>query len=65
MKPADGTLACWGGNGYGQATPPSGEFLEVAAGGYFTCGLRTDGRVRCWGDRSLAATTPPDLVFAR
>jgi hypothetical protein len=28
----DGTLACWGANILGQATPPSGSFTQVTAG---------------------------------
>ena len=34
---------------YGQADPPPGTFLTVAAGGVHTCGIRTDGRAICWG----------------
>ncbi len=45
----DGTLACWGRNDYGQATPPAGTFSQVSAGGYHTCGLKTDGTLACWG----------------
>ena len=45
----DGTVACWGNDGYGQSTPPSGEFASVSAGGYHTCGVKTDGSVECWG----------------
>ena len=29
---ADGTLACWGRNDAGQATPPAGAFSSVSAG---------------------------------
>jgi len=28
----DNTLACWGKNDYGQATPPNGQFLQVSVG---------------------------------
>ena len=45
----DGTLACWGNNLFGQATPPSGTFTQVAAGEFHTCGLRIDGNLACWG----------------
>src|ERR671919_329040 len=41
---SDGTVACWGANDFGQATPPEGTFTQVSAGGGFlrghTCGLR-------------------------
>ena len=46
---ADGTLACWGRNDYGEATPPSGAFQEVSAGYAHTCGVRADGTLVCWG----------------
>ena len=45
----DGTLACWGLNDYGQATPPEGTFTAVAAGSLHSCGIRTDGTLACWG----------------
>ena len=54
----DGSVACWGGNQYGQATPPAGEFASVSAGAAHTCGVRTDGSVACWG------ATPPEGQFA-
>lgn len=46
---ADRTVACWGWNGYGQASPPAGKFKSVGAGDYHTCGIKTDGTVTCWG----------------
>src|SRR5690606_26531881 len=38
---ADGRLACWGGPpyDYGQASPPSISFRQVAAGRFHTCGI--------------------------
>ena len=29
----DGSVACWGDDGDGQASPPEGEFTSVSAGG--------------------------------
>lgn len=48
---ADNSLACWGWNGYGQATPPAGAFQQVSAGEYYTCGIRANGFVACWGEQ--------------
>jgi alpha-tubulin suppressor-like RCC1 family protein len=45
----DGSLRCWGANGFGQSTPPSGAFRAVAPGGSHTCAIRDDGRLLCWG----------------
>ena len=48
---------------FGQATPPSGTFTQVAAGETQTCGLRTDGNVACWGvyGSNTPVTSPPYL----
>ena len=65
----DGSVACWGANVDGQATPPAGEFDSVSAGGstisrrYHTCGLKSDGSVACWGSNSLGQATPPAGEF--
>ena len=55
----DGTVACWGDNSFGEATPPAGTFLSVSAGNLFACGVRTDGTVVCWGGNFAGATSPP------
>ena len=62
----DGTLWCWGagangrlGNG-GTADQPSPvqestgatDWAQVAAGGGFTCAVKTDGTLWCWGNAS-------------
>jgi alpha-tubulin suppressor-like RCC1 family protein len=46
---SDGTLACWGENSYGQATPPAGTFRQISAGGYHSSGIKSDGTLLCWG----------------
>jgi hypothetical protein len=61
----DGTLACWGYNTEGQATPPAGTFSQVDAGSYHTCGVKTDGTVACWGSNGAGEATPPDGTFSR
>ena len=55
----DATLACWGSNSDGQATPPGGTFSAVDAGGLHTCAIRTDATVACWGKNDDGESTPP------
>ena len=45
----NGSVACWGDDEDGQATPPEGRFASVSAGSNHTCGVRQDGSVACWG----------------
>jgi alpha-tubulin suppressor-like RCC1 family protein len=58
---ADGTLACWGSNTYGQATvpEPNENWAQVSAGMYHTCGLKVDGTLQCWGRNTSGETTVP------
>ena len=57
---SDGSVACWGENKYGQATPPAGEtFTAVSSGSGHTCGLRSDGSAACWGYNEHGQATPP------
>src|SRR5205814_4122796 len=46
---SDSTVACWGDDSFGMATPPAGTFTQVDAGGSHTCGLKIEGTVVCWG----------------
>ena len=47
---ADGSIACWGSNEHGKATPPEGEFKTVSSGEHGSCAiLREDSTVVCWG----------------
>ena len=59
----DGTVACWGDNGAGQADAAEGGFKAVAAGWDHTCGLRTDGTVACWGDNDHGQTDAAEGGF--
>jgi alpha-tubulin suppressor-like RCC1 family protein len=45
----DGTIACWGDNSFGGATPPKGTFAQVSVGNTFSCALDQAGREWCWG----------------
>ena len=57
----DGSVACWGLDSFGEATPPEGEFVSVSAGWRHTCGVRTDGAAACWGeDHPNGKTRPPE-----
>jgi hypothetical protein len=58
-------LACWGYNGDGQSTPPSGTFTQVSAHYYHTCGLKSDGTVVCWGRNVEGQSTPPGGTFTQ
>jgi len=60
---ADGSVACWGDNTSGKATPPAGTFKEVSAGDKHTCGVKTDGAIACWGDNTAGKATPPAGTF--
>ena len=60
---ADGSVACWGRNGSGQATPPEGQFESVTAGGGHTCGLRAGRSVACWGEDAYGESIPPEGEF--
>jgi len=61
----DGTVRCWGGDGYAQladgtktaqdrpvpiALGANARAQKLTAGYFFTCALMVDGTVRCWGD---------------
>jgi alpha-tubulin suppressor-like RCC1 family protein len=45
----DGTLACFGADAFGQATPPTGAFTKVSTGTGSSCALRVSGELECWG----------------
>ena len=61
---ADGTMWCWGANGYGQlgdgtfvdrpapvpVTALGSDVIQAAAGYNFTCALKRDATLWCWGD---------------
>ena len=63
----DGTLACWGDNCFGQATPPAGTFTAVSAGANHTCGAegRTAPSPAGATTRDGQATPPAGTFTAR
>jgi PKD repeat protein len=57
---ADGSLACWGDDGGGQATPPAGSgYTQVSAGGAHSCAVAADGSLACWGSDHFGRASPP------
>ncbi len=69
VRSDDNTLACWGHNLYGQATPPSGTFSQVSTAVFHSCGLHTNGTIECWGGSTDAPdygqTKPPTEIFSQ
>ena len=65
----NGSVAFWGFNDSGQATPPSGSFTSVSAGHNHTCGVGSNGAVVCWGSNHsyegdiIGQATPPSGSF--
>ena len=59
LREDDGSAFCWGYNEHGQASPPSGSFAVIDAGGFHTCALREDGTAVCWGDNRKGQASPP------
>ena len=60
---ANGTVACWGLNNFGQSTPPAGTFTQVKVGSWHNCGVRANGTVACWGKNDFGQSTPPAGTF--
>ncbi len=50
IREEDRTVACWGGNGFGQLGSPPGRFRQIAAGRHHTCAVREDNAILCWGN---------------
>jgi hypothetical protein len=59
----DGTLACWGDDTFGKATPTAGTFTSVSVGSSAACGLKTEGTIVCWGDNTHGEATAPAGTF--
>jgi hypothetical protein len=59
------TVACWGDDGFGQASAPYGTFDQVSAGWGNVCGARVDGTVAYWGWDDYGQSTPPGDTFTQ
>jgi len=57
IKP-DGTLACWGDNWHGEATPPEGQFVSITTGNRHSCAVGVDGQIQCWGYKKSNLVAP-------
>jgi peroxiredoxin len=62
---ASGTPTCWGGDTYGQASPPGQSYTEIRGGTVHACGLNPDNTLACWGSDSLGRTDCPDGEYSQ
>ena len=60
---ADGTVAGWGYNFYGQTDGPGGTFTAIAAGDFHSLGIRSDGTLAGWGNNDYGQTNVPGGTF--
>jgi Regulator of chromosome condensation (RCC1) repeat len=62
----DGSVVCWGNNGYGQCNAPAdlGTVSKIAAGRYHSMALRVDGTVACWGYNDYGQCNVPTKLGA-
>jgi len=58
---ADGTVAAWGGNSYGQTNVPAGltNVVAISSGENFALALRRDGTMKAWGSSGAGQTNVP------
>jgi hypothetical protein len=61
----NGSIACWGLNDEGQATPPAGAFVQVSAGNYHSCARRSNNSLTCWGENDYGQITVPAGTFSQ
>ena len=55
----DGSVDCWGANGYDQATDKVGPYVEVSAGDMYNLGLKGNGNVDVWGSENYEMVYGP------
>jgi len=52
---------CWGGDDFGQASPPSRSFDTISAGLRLACGMLGDNAVECWGSNEHGGRDVPAI----
>src|SRR3954469_22699394 len=62
---AGGEILGWGDNFFGQATPPAGNFLAIAAAVDHSVAIRPDGTLVAWGTPEGGALLVPPGQFSR
>lgn len=69
-----GNVTCWGRTpatggeppGWDLLDVPEGDYIQIDAGGFLTCGVRTDHTLECWGwNRHNEATDEPTNHYAQ
>ena len=55
-KDFGGKVVCWGADDHGQSASPDGEFIQVSAGHFHSCGVKIDETVKCWGMGGIGAS---------
>jgi alpha-tubulin suppressor-like RCC1 family protein len=59
-------ILCMGRSDYGQATPPSGNFVDISCGNRSTCAIDVNGKIHCFGKHYVSnrfVTSPPNGTF--
>jgi len=46
-----------------EGTMPRGDDVNISAGAYHTCVLKSDGSLACWGQNTFGQSTPPAGTF--
>ncbi len=62
---ADGTITCFGYDGYGECEPPAERFIAVSTGYEQSCGVLPGGALACWGRGDWGVPDPPVGTFTQ
>ena len=60
---SDGTVRCWGSDGFGKSTVPTGTYVSVSGGWGHTCAVSSTGAAVCWGDNYWGQSNAPSGTF--